>query len=1052
MIIMTLLMTSFALFGCENNEENKNNHQNQQQPLYEGISTFDDGELTAACWIWADVNVMEGQWVSLRKTFTLDEKPTKAIARISADTKYWMWINGELAIFEGQLKLGNSIETWFYDEEDLTDYFVEGENTIAVQVFYSGKTSGSTVNTGVPGFLFDAKVDGHRIVSDDTWKAMLDPAYENPTSLNNIRNGEANIKYNGAFTLTDDNGYTWTEKGFDDSDWEDAIVQDEKILVNRVRDERSGGFSKVYYKNVDPRLNLVRRSIPQLKLDEITKYTANGANGTKTWTKANDDSNFLPLNLPDTYTVVAEVSVGEPLEYTSNQPTGAAIGLCVCVSDSNNFYMPQISFNQSNIFDGVRFNPHIKRSGNWNVTSQELTNTEVGKSLYNKGVYDNRYNTTHSIKIEVTPETISTYLNNYLLGTINDTSLPRTGSTIGFRQDINELVNIYSLKVLDKNGNELYNVNISECEEGNMISRISLLSSENPSYNSSYNVVMTDDKGNEYVSVRNSCAAINDGYGSVKYKIVNETNIQGTPYLKVRSNKGGELISIKSDSWVNLNSGGTSIAHQYITCKGEQEWEALGWMNGYEITFTIPSSVQVLELGFRKSGYNATATGMVTTDNQVLNQLYQEAYDTLYVCMRDSYMDCPDRERTQWWGDAVINMQQAAYALDEQGALLYKKTLTQAVGFMLPNGAIPSMVALGNDNLELPMQSLAGVHSFWQYYMYYGDKELVVDAYPTLINYLKLWNISDIGVITHRSGTWDWIDWGEHYDTTVIENCWYYIALNAVLNIANLEGSGASDSDKTFLANKMELIKENFDKNYWDNSKNAYYSYTDNGVADDRANALAIYAGLASEDKYAGILNVLVNTYNASPYMEKYVLEAMYMINADNEAVTRTLNRFTPFTLDGYPTLPEIWADQTLFGGDETKNHAWTGAPLSLLYMYNAGITSTSAGFKTIQIKPHLGTLNNVDAKVERASGKIVVDIAKNNNRYSLNVTIPQGADYAVVYVPKYTDNATIELNDITIYSNHSSNNLPNGVSYLEEDSYYVAFKVESGTYNFISK
>ena len=204
--------------------------------------------------------------------------------------------------------------------------------------------------------------------------------------------------------------------------------------------------------------------------------------------------------------------------------------------------------------------------------------------------------------------------------------------------------------------------------------------------------------------------------------------------------------------------------------------------------------------------------------------------------------------------------------------------------------------------------------------------------------------------------------------------------------------------------------------------------------------------------EYEGILNVLVNTYNASPYMEKYVLEAMYMINADEEAITRTLNRFTPFTLDGYPTLPEIWKDQTLYGGDETKNHAWTGAPLSLLYMYNAGITSTSPAFKTIQIKPHLGSLNEVNAQVERASGKILVSVKKTNNGYSLNVTIPQGADYAVVYVPKYSNNAVIELNGTTIFKNNLSSNLPQGVSYLEEDSNYVVFKVTSGTYSFISK
>ena len=1060
MFIMRVLAINLLLNACGSKNSDTSSSLNTSfststsvdvDNYKDGISKFDDGYKLAANWIWADSEVKQGQWVSLRKTFNLNKVPSKFIARISCDTKYWMWINGQLAIFEGQLKLGNSIDTWFYDKEDISKYLVKGENTIAVQVFYSGKTSGSTINTGVPSFLFDAKADGVRLLSNTDWKAIVDPAYMEPISLNNNRNGEANIKYNASNILKDKNGNVWTDKNFDDSSWPNAINQDNKILKNRIYND-AGFISQVYYKDTDPRLNLVLRSIPQVKIDEINKFTENGINGTGKWTKIDNNYTFAPLALPNTYTLEAEVMVSEPLEYSSNQPIGAAIGFCVCVSDGDNFYMPQISFRQASLFDGVRFNPHIRRNGGWNVTTEDLTSTDIGKSLYKKDSYDYRYNTKHKVRIEVTPKTISTYLNNNLLGTINDTSLQRSGNTIGIRQDINEMINLYSLRVIDRNGKELYDANINSLDEGDIVNGISLLAQENISYGSYYNSVEKDESDISYVKVRNCKAALNNEKSYSTYQIVNETNIQGTPYLKVKSSSGGEIISIKSDSWVNENS--TSIAHQYVTSIGTQSWEALGWMNGYVITFTIPDTVEVLELGFRKSGYDTEATGSVVTDNAVLNQLYNEAYDTLYVCMRDSYMDCPDRERTQWLGDAVINMQQAAYAMDEKASLLYKKTLTQALGFVKSDGAIPSMIALGNDNLELPMQTLAGVHSFWQYYMYYGDKELMNEAYPILLDYLKLFKISEKGVIVHRTGTWDWFDWGEHPDTVVIENCWYYIALKTVLNIAELEGSNASLEEINFIKDRMNLIENNFDELYWDYNKNAYYYFTNNGKVDDRANALAVYSGLANKSRYNDILCVLNNTYNSSPYMEKYVLEAMYMMGFDVEAMNRTLKRFGPFTKDNYPTLPEIWADKTLFNGDETKNHAWTGAPLSMLYMYNTGITPLSPSFKTIQIKPQLGTLNSVSAIVERESGKILVDVKKSNNQYTLNVTLPSESLGGVIYVPYIQGiSKTITLNGNTIYTNGSLvNNLPDGISYNETNDKFVAFNVTAGTYTIISK
>ena len=189
--------------------------------------------------------------------------------------------------------------------------------------------------------------------------------------------------------------------------------------------------------------------------------------------------------------------------------------------------------------------------------------------------------------------------------------------------------------------------------------------------------------------------------------------------------------------------------------------------------------------------------------------------------------------------------------------------------------------------------------------------------------------------------------------------------------------------------------------------------------------------------------------------MEKYVLEAMYMMGADDEVIARTIKRFEPFTKDGYPTLPECWADVTMFNGDETKNHAWTGAPLSLLYMCNAGITPTSPSFRTVQIKPQLGTLTGVSVTVERAGGKIVVDVEKTSNECTLNVELSNGSFGGVVCVPRIDNaNTVIKLNGVIIYENgsHVIKNMPSGVSYAQEDEDFIVFNVSAGEYTFVSQ
>lgn len=47
-------------------------------------------------------------WIEFRKEFNLKKIPKKAEAHIAADTKYWLWVNDSLAVFEGGLFCGIS--------------------------------------------------------------------------------------------------------------------------------------------------------------------------------------------------------------------------------------------------------------------------------------------------------------------------------------------------------------------------------------------------------------------------------------------------------------------------------------------------------------------------------------------------------------------------------------------------------------------------------------------------------------------------------------------------------------------------------------------------------------------------------------------------------------------------------------------------------------------------------------------------------------------------------------------------------------------------------
>lgn len=94
-------------------------------------------------------------WMTFRKDIILPKRPEKAVAQIAVDSKYWLWINGQLAVFEGGVKRGPTPKDTYYDEVDLAPFLQKGKNQIAILVWYFGKEGFSHKSSGQAGLLFN---------------------------------------------------------------------------------------------------------------------------------------------------------------------------------------------------------------------------------------------------------------------------------------------------------------------------------------------------------------------------------------------------------------------------------------------------------------------------------------------------------------------------------------------------------------------------------------------------------------------------------------------------------------------------------------------------------------------------------------------------------------------------------------------------------------------------------------------------------------------------------------------------------------------------------
>ncbi len=704
----------------------------------------------------------ENQWFRLRTVVNLQKKPKSALARISADSKYWLWINGELAVLEGQLKRGPNPNDTYFDEMDLAPWLRKGENTIAVQLWYFGSHGFSHNDSQMAGFYLDCQAGKERIITDGTWKIKKDLAFQDAGEpRKNFRLPESNVRFNA-----NENGECWQQAGFDDSLWKYAQSMGEA--------------------GVAPWNNLLKRPIPQWKNFGLTKVA-----------NLQRDSNRVTLHLP---------------------------------------YNMQFHF-----------------------------------------------------------------------------------------------------------------------------------------------------------------------------------------WMKVKAPRG-RLIKITTDNFYNLND--VPLRAEYVTREGIQEYEHLPWLNGQEVYFDLEKGVELIEAGYRETGYASEFNGVFKVDDKDLMTLREKANRTLYVTMRDNFMDCPDRERAQWWGDLVLEMEESFYAMDEAAIALSRKAIHELVDWQKTDGTLFSPIPAGNWNKELPQQMLASIgwFGFRHFVQYTGEQELYQRVYPNIKRYLALWTIGADGSVPFKKGGWNWSDWGGQIDNHLLEHVWYYLALKGYAEMA--EYMNEPDQQHEALE-KMKAIKHRLNTVFW--TEQGYRSPQYKKETDDRGNGLAVVAGIADASKFPVLKKLLFETRHSSPYMEKYVEEALFMMDEPTLALTRMKERYKPMIDSDYSTLWEIFQE-----GNWSHNHAWSGGPLSLMYKYIAGIEPEKPGFKEFHVFPNPADYNQIECHFSTIKGEIALKYTRENALIYYQIKVPKQTS-AIIRIPK--KNTDYKIKGRGKYTEEKE----------REDGQYRYFKLASG-------
>lgn len=194
-----------------------------------------------AKWIWVpkrpatELNI----YSRFRKTFDLANVPGEALAHISADSRYMLYVNGTF-VCRG-IPMCDPLYM-YYDTIDVAPYLTRGNNTVAVLVHHYGTGTSTYQHSGRAGFLFKAKIGDELITSDESWKCCTVDAYTQDVPRICARHMLQGFQEH--FDARVDHA-DWNSADFDDSNWANASVHANKSPLP-----------------VEPWISMVPRDIP----------------------------------------------------------------------------------------------------------------------------------------------------------------------------------------------------------------------------------------------------------------------------------------------------------------------------------------------------------------------------------------------------------------------------------------------------------------------------------------------------------------------------------------------------------------------------------------------------------------------------------------------------------------------------------------------------------------------------------------------------------------------------------------------------------------------
>lgn len=555
-----------------------------------------------------------------------------------------------------------------------------------------------------------------------------------------------------------------------------------------------------------------------------------------------------------------------------------------------------------------------------------------------------------------------------------------------------------------------------------------------------------------------------------KYILDMGQNMAGWLQMQVQGRRGASVKlrfaeSLQPDGEIYTANLRDALVTDIYTLKGgaRESWHPTFVFHGFryvEIT-GYPGAPTTKDFIGEVVYDNMATTGSLETSNDIINQIYKNAYWGIRSNYKGMPIDCPQRnERQPWLGDRTMGAYGESFLFDN--SRLYAKWLDDIQDAQTSEGSIPDVAPnfwyYYKDDMTWPGAYLTIAHMLYQQF---GDKRSIIKHYASMKKWMQYMSgkYLDSNFIMTKDSYGDWCvppespelihsqDPARNTDPKLIATAYYYYFLNMMQKFATISGH---KEDIHSYASEAGRVKKIFNKKFY-NDTTAQYS--NNTVT---ANILALAFHLVPENDSGKVFKniadkILVENnghISTGVIGTQWLMRWLTKYNRADIAYKLASNTSYPswgyMVKNGATTIWELWNGNTANPRMNSQNHVMLLGDL-LIWMYEdlAGIHSDAndVAFQKIIMKPSFDVnLDFVKASHRSPYGTIESYWKKENGKLSWNVSVPGNAT-AVVYLPV---KESVEVNEGNGPASSSK-----GVKFLKMENGNAVFEIGSGEYSF---